>query len=234
MATDTDPQDLQAPPASAEGSASSPPRSRSLWRVSLGGIMIFAAGMMVGFAPMRAWLFFREEPEFVEIDLRLFEAAASEADAVRQAFSEPPSSDAAPALDPEQILASRSPSIQWISKPIVTTMVNREARLVARSDAGSSARPPANSQPDVIEASFTPSVRPSGMLELEYRIKQTAPRVDESGTPVGSDEAVTESSALVAEGVWHLIEVRSPSRSDVENGRSRWLLLRAKPVESIQ
>src|SRR5687768_11899364 len=102
---------------------------RSFWRVSLGGVLIFAAGMMVGFAPMRAWLFFRDEPQFVEIEVILSDVDSSETDKIRPAFSQASSTDAATEVDPAQILASRTPSRQILSKPMIMTMMNREARL---------------------------------------------------------------------------------------------------------
>lgn len=65
-------------PASAVPAVPSP-RKRSRWSISLGGILIFAAGMMVGFAPMRAWLFFRDEPFMVQTELMIFEGRCGSA-----------------------------------------------------------------------------------------------------------------------------------------------------------
>ena len=206
-----------------------------MWRVSLGGILIFAAGMMVGFAPMRAWLFFRDEPKFVEIGVIVFDVDASEADEVRRAFSETPSKDAAREADPVQVLASRAPSRRILSKPTIMTMMDREARLqmVDQPFPRASGSPPAG-YPDVIEASFTPSVRSSGKLELQCRVKHTSTRSDQAGKPLGTNQVGTESSMVVDNGVWRLIEVGSLSGSDVDKGRRRCLLLRVQPVESMR
>lgn len=220
----------------AESPGSQTPPRRSLWRVSLGGLLIFAAGMMVGFAPMRAWLFFREDPDFVEIEVILFDVDSSESDKIRPAFSEAPSSDAARKLDPVQVLASGTPSRRILSKPTIMTMMGHEARIqvVAQRLARTSPSPGGSNQFDVIDVSFTPSLRPSGQFDLQYRIKHSSTRTDQGGTPSGSDEVSTESSAIVENGVWHLIEIGSPTQSDVDEGRTRWLIVKAKPIETMR
>lgn len=218
--------------ASESRQSETAPKKRSRWSISLGGVLIFAAGVMVGFAPMRAWFFFRDEPEFVAIEIVLFDADESETDQVRRAFAADPANDASRDLDPVDILRSRISSSSILSKPMVVTMIDREAALtiggvslVATSE-GSAPSPRFVG----IDASFTPRVRRSGKLELQYRIKLSSLVHDASGNPIRFDEVAAESSAVAEDGVWRLIEMKSPTQRDVEAGRCRWLLMRAIPV----
>lgn len=212
--------------------AETAPRTRSGWSISLGGVLIFAAGMMVGFAPMRAWLFFRDEPEYVVVEAILFEASAKDAEAFRQAFESSSPDEVSRNLDPVTLLRSRN-RVSVLSQPTIMTMVGETAIFQVGGEVfvptvdGSEVEPRSFG----VEASFTPTVRPSGKFELAYRIAHASIENDAAGNPLARQEAAIESSIVAEAGVWELIDLKNPTPDDVEYGDVRGILLRVQPYE---
>lgn len=232
MATEPNLREVAHSVASAEATTTSRDSPRSLWRVSLGGVLIFAAGMMVGFAPMRAWLFFRDDPTYVVVEAILFEMPAKDAETFRHAFDAQKSDDTSRNLDPVSLLRSRNRA-SILSQPTIMTMVGETATFQVGGEvfvpiadgSGVEARSVG------VEASFTPTVRPSGKLGLKYRIVHASIRNDDSGKPLTRQEATIESSFVTEPGSWTLIELKSPKPENVRDGKAQGLLLRAQPYE---
>lgn len=207
------------------------PQKRPRWSISLGGLLIFAAGMMVGFAPMRAWLFFRDEPKHVLIEAAIFDLDAAEQESVRREFDRVASAGAAP--DPFGILRHRAGS-RLLSEPSIVTAIDRAAHLQVGGERfvafphGAGVKQPRFFG---IDATFVAKLRPSGSFELDYRISHSAFEDDAAGNPIVFNDAVAKSTVIVEPGIWHRVELHSPSAEDVRDGRIRWLFLRAQPYE---
>jgi hypothetical protein len=208
------------------------PRKRSRWSISLSGVLIFAAGMMVGFAPMRAWLFFRDDPTYVVVEAILFEMSAKDAEAFRDAFDAWKSDDTSRNLDPVMLLRGRDRA-SVISEPTIMAMVGETATFQVGGEVfvptadGSGIEPRSFG----VEASFTPTVRASGKLGLKYRIAHASIENDAAGNPLARREVAIESSIVAEAGVWELVDLKSPTPDDVRHGDVRGLLLRVQPYE---
>lgn len=208
---------------------------RSIWRVSLGGLLIFAAGAMVGFAPMRAWVFLRDEPKTVMISAVVLEADAEDAAGIREALTAHAEDPKTRNLDPLTVLESR-PGTKTLARPTLQATIGEPVTYFSGGEiVVSTSGGEVKTHPIGFEATFETDVRPSGNFELSVRFSDSRPADPPAGWTreglIDLDEESIDSTVVLQPDVWEAIEWGNWTSPNPDRNRVRWIFLRVEPQD---